>query len=138
MTHGAVTQAGSFAAYFAISGLISLALWILLLLPNFLQSRGWSSQRIGWAMGTYFIANLVVQIFAGHLADRFGNLRTALWGTAIGCLAGFAYVVAFWAPGLIFAARLLHAAAAGMGSAAGDLSGRLPSPVRCARRLRPT
>ena len=45
-------------AYFAISAVISLGIWVLLLLPNFLAGRGWSSQEIGWAVGSYFLVNL--------------------------------------------------------------------------------
>ena len=34
--------------YLAISSLTSLTTWILVLLPNFLLGKGWSSQKIGW------------------------------------------------------------------------------------------
>jgi len=40
--------------YLAISSLVNLATWVLLLLPNFLQQKGWSGQGIGWAMGPRF------------------------------------------------------------------------------------
>ena len=55
--------------------------------PHFLQERGWSSQRIGWAMGCYFLVNLVSRILAGPIADRYGNVPTALVGVGGGLVA---------------------------------------------------
>jgi MFS family permease len=106
--------AGALGAYLSISALLSLALWILLLLPNFLAARGWSSQRIGWVVGMYFIVNLLSQLTAGHLADRYGNLRIALCGAALGIVGGIVYLGALRLPSLIFAARVLHAAGAAL------------------------
>ncbi len=34
--------------YLMISGLQSLTVWVLLLLPNFLTGRGWPLQAVGW------------------------------------------------------------------------------------------
>lgn len=96
-------------AYLGISALSSLATWMLLLLPNFLQEQGWSSQGIGWAIGSYFIVNLVAQIVAGQAADRFGNVATALGGAALATAGGLLYIASLWTPALIFAARAFHA-----------------------------
>jgi MFS family permease len=122
----------SFLAYMAIAGLISLAIWILLPIPNFLAQRGWSSQRTGWAVGAYFVANLFAQMAAGYIADRFGNLRTAVWGASLGCLAGLTYLGAFWLVDLMFPARVLHAVAASLisGGVLIELVGSVPMEVR--------
>ena len=101
-------------AYLAISALLSLATWVLLLLPNFLEERHWSSQGIGWAIGVYYLVNLLFQILAGRLADRYGNVPTALAGTAVAFLGGFCYLAALSVPAMILLARILHAAGAGM------------------------
>jgi len=101
-------------AYLAISGLLSLALWLLLLLPNFLRQQGWSNQKIGWAVGSYFLVNLVFQVFSGRIADRHGNVLTALWGTGIALAGGGFYIFALTVPDLIFLARVLHGAGAAM------------------------
>lgn len=96
--------------YLAVNGLTSLTTWILVLLPNFLHGQGWSSQKIGWAIGIYFVVNLGVQVIGGSLADRIGCIRTALLGAAIACAGGVLYALAFRIAGLVFAARILHAA----------------------------
>ncbi|HXK62145.1 MAG TPA: MFS transporter [Acidobacteriota bacterium] len=100
--------------YLAVSSLINLSTWVLLLLPNFLQERQWSGQEIGWAVGAYFSVNLFSQILAGELADRRGSIKTALAGVAVGILAGVFYVLSGWWTGLIIPARMLHGAAAGL------------------------
>src|SRR5947209_1845414 len=74
------------SAYLQISALISLSVWMLLLLPDFLAQKGWSSQKIGWAMGSYFSVYLLVQILAEHIANRYGNINTALIGSMLGNL----------------------------------------------------
>lgn len=96
-------------AYLSISGLLNYALWSLLFLPSYLHQQGWSSQGIGWAVGTYYLAYLLFQITAGRIADRYGNLRTAFYGTLLGCAGGFLYLSALKIPMLIFAARILDA-----------------------------
>jgi MFS family permease len=101
-------------AYFAISAVISLGIWVLLLLPNFLAGRGWSSQEIGWAVGAYFLVNLVCQAASGQLAVRYGNIATALWGAAAATAGGVCYLGALHFPALIFVARTLHGAGAAM------------------------
>jgi cyanate permease len=85
-SRGAQQESVRLSAYLQISALISLAMWMLLLLPDFLSHRGWSSQKIGWAMGAYFSVYLLVQILAGHIADRYGNITTALIGACLGVL----------------------------------------------------
>lgn len=113
-----LTQAHRLYAYLGISALLSLATWMLLLLPNFLQERGWSSQRIGWAVGCYFIVHLVTQIVAGQFADRHGNVPTALAGSGLACAGAGFYLAALWDPLLIFPARMLHAVGVATVSAA--------------------
>ncbi len=95
--------------YLAISGLMSMSTWLLVLLPVFLHDKGWSSQRIGWAIGLYFLVNLVVQVVAGPLADRIGYLRAALFGSAVAFAGGLLYLLTLQTPFLIFPARILHA-----------------------------
>ena len=101
-------------AYLAISALLSLANWILLLLPNFLAERHWSSQEIGWAIGCFFLVNLIFQILSGPVAHRRGNLSTALAGAGLGVAGGLLYLGALWFTGMIFPARVFHAAGAAM------------------------
>lgn len=95
--------------YLMISGLTSLTIWVLLLLPNFLSGQSWSLQAIGWAVGIFFLFHLVFQTFAGFLADRIGAVRTAVTGVASGLSGGMLYCGALWFPWLIFPARMLHA-----------------------------
>jgi MFS family permease len=101
-------------AYLAISSLINLATWVLLLLPSFLQQRGWTGQGIGWAVGAYFSMNLVSQILAGQFADRYGSIRTALVGVALGLVAGGFYVASPSLPWVVIPARIFHGAGTGM------------------------
>ncbi len=105
---------GGLFLYLAISSLVNLATWTLLLLPNFLHQNGWSGQGIGWAMGTYFSVNLVSQIVAGEIADRRGSVKTALGGVGLGIVAGILYVMAGWSTWLIIPARMFHGAGAGL------------------------
>ncbi len=96
--------------YLVISGLMSMSTWLLVLLPIFLQDKGWSSQRIGWAIGLYFLVNLIVQVVAGPLAERVGYVRAALIGAALAFIGGLLYVLTLGMPVLVFPARILHAA----------------------------
>lgn len=112
-------------SYLGISALRNLSAAILLLLPFFLAEGGWSSQKIGWAIGLFFFSFLVVQVFAGHLADLIGNVPTALLGAGITLLAGLCYLGALWFPNLVFLARLLHG-----GGSALILTGALVNLVR--------
>ena len=104
-------------AYLAVSSLVNLATWVLLLLPNFLQQRGWSSQETGWAVGAYFSVNLVSQLLAGEMADRRGSIRTALTGVGLGVCAGLCYVLAPVWTWLVIPGRILHGAGTGLVSA---------------------
>lgn len=101
-------------AYLAVSALMSTSVWILLLLPNFLQEQGWSSQAIGWVMGTFFLCSLVFQLVSGPLVDRFGSFFLMFLGISLACLGGLAYLSALWIPGLIFLGRIGHAAGLAM------------------------
>ena len=122
-------------SYLAISGLMSLSTWVLVLLPVFLQDQGWSSQRIGWAIGLYFLINLVVQVVAGPLADRFGYVRTALVGTLAGFLGGLFYVLTLNMPFLVFPARILHAAGVALISAGAMIQLIRSVPLRLRGRM---
>ena len=102
------------SAYLQISALVSLSIWMLLLLPGFLAQKGWSSQRIGWAMGSYFSVYLLVQILAGQIAYRYGNITTALIGASLGIMGGLNYLLAIKWANLIFVARTLHGSGAAM------------------------
>jgi MFS family permease len=113
-SRGAQQESVRLSAYLQISALISLAMWMLLLLPDFLSQRGWSSQKIGWAMGAYFSVYLLVQILAGHIADRYGNITTALIGACLGVLGCLNYLVALKWTDFIFLARTLHGSGAAM------------------------
>ena len=101
-------------AYLSIGALLFLSNSMLLLLPNFLRERGWSSQRIGWAMGCYFVVHLVSRIVSGQIADRYGNVPTALVGTGVACGAGVFYLASLWSTDLVFSARIFQAVGAGM------------------------
>lgn len=101
------------AAYLQVSALISLAVWMLLFLPEFLVQKGWSSQKVGWAVGSYFSVYILVQILAGQIADRYGNITTALIGAGLGIAGSVGYMISLWWPTFIFVARALH----GSGSA---------------------
>ena len=76
-------QGFKFFAYISISALISLTMWMLILLPEFLVSQKWSDQKIGWVIGIFFIVSLFSRILAGHLADNIGNVPTALIGVVV-------------------------------------------------------
>ncbi len=106
-------EAFRLAAYLQISALISLSVWMLLFLPEFLVHQGWSSQKVGWAVGSYFSVYIVVQILAGQIANRFGNITTAVIGAIIGVAGSVGYLFALRWPNVIFLARILH----GSGSA---------------------
>ena len=95
--------------YLSISVLLNLSTWMLLLLPDFLAQNSWSTQKIGWVMGTHFLVYLICQILAGNLADRYGNVPTGLLGAALALLGGLGYVASLAWINAIFAARILHA-----------------------------
>ncbi len=101
-------------AYLSISALLSFTVWTMILVPDYLSHQGWSAQKIGWAMGLFFVVALFSQISSGHLADRIGNVPTALIGTGIALSGCIFYWVALRWPDAIFAARALHGAGAAM------------------------
>jgi MFS family permease len=97
-------------AYLSVSALSSLSIWVLLLLPNFLQQKGWSPPKIGWAIGAFFLSYLVFQLLSGHAADRYGRYGTALAGSILGVVSGVLYLSSLWFTDLVFPARVAHAA----------------------------
>ena len=103
-----------FLAYISISALLSFTMWTLILVPDYLAHQGWSAQKIGWAMGLFFVFALFSRIFSGHLADRIGNVPTALVGAGIALGGCIFYWVSLWWPDALFAARALHGAGASM------------------------
>lgn len=103
-----------FLAYLSISALLSFTMWTLILVPDYLANRGWSTQKIGWAMGLFFVVALFSQIYSGYLADRIGNVPTAMIGTGVALGGGIFYWAALRWPDAIFAARALHGAGAAM------------------------
>lgn len=104
-------------AYLSIGGLLSLSVWLLLFLPDYLARHDWSSQKIGWAMGSFFLLHLVAQTLTGHLSERYGNVRTALLGSLLACAGGILYLLSLTTLDLIFLARIFHGAGAGLVSA---------------------
>ena len=101
-------------AYLCISTLLSLSMWMLLLLPQHLAQNHWSSQKIGWAMGVFFLMYLGAQMLAGNLAQRIGNVPTALVGTGLAILGGLLYLSSLHTLNLLFVARVFHGIGAGM------------------------
>jgi len=102
-------------AYLAISALINLGTWVLLLLPDYLHTLGWSLQKIGWAVGIFFFVNLVFQLASGQIADRRGSIVTAMVGAGVSFAGGLFYLIAVGTSSwMIFPARILHGAGAAM------------------------
>ena len=99
-----------FITYMSVSALLSFSIWILLLLPNSLEQRGWSGQRIGWVMGSFYLFSLIFSMVSGQIAQHYGGIRAALFGAGLGILGGLLYLSALWTVELIFAARACHAA----------------------------
>ena len=91
-------------AYLAISGLLNLSTSVLLLLPNFLKEARFSALAIGWAVGLFFLLNLVFQILSGQFADRRGGIRTARSGAVIAIVGALLYLGAVWQVWLVFPA----------------------------------
>jgi MFS family permease len=99
-----------FITYLSISALLSFSIWILLLLPNSLEQSGWSAQKIGWVMGSFYLFSLIFSMVSGQIIQYYGGIRTALFGAGLGILGGLLYLSALWTSGLIFVARACHAA----------------------------
>ena len=95
--------------YLSVSSFLALSMWMLLLLPNFLESHGWSSSKIGAAMSCYYLMNLLALAFSGRFADRYGTKATSMGGVALGISSGLLYLTAIEVPDLIFVARAVHA-----------------------------
>lgn len=105
---------GLLTYYLTISALISLPIWMLLLLPQILLEQGWSPVEVGWIIGVYFAIHLAVQIGAGQISSRIGNVGTATLGSLIGVAGGLLYILALVYPYLFFSARVLHGAGAAL------------------------
>jgi MFS family permease len=117
MRRSNATNSSGLYAYLAISGFLNLSTSVLLLLPNFLKEARFSALAVGWAIGLFFLVNLVFQILSGQFADRKGGIQTALFGAATAIVGAFFYLGAVWHVGLVFPARILHGAGAAMVSA---------------------
>lgn len=87
---------------------------MLLLLPQILLEQGWSPARVGWIIGIYFAVHLAVQIGAGQLSSRIGNVGTATLGSVVAIAGGVLYVLALVLPYLFFPARILHGGGAAL------------------------
>ena len=96
-------------SYLGVSSFLALSMWMMLLLPHLLESHGWSSRKIGAAMGCYFLVNLLTLAFSGRFADRYGTKATSMAGVALGISSGFLYLTAIEVHDLIFVARAVHA-----------------------------
>jgi MFS family permease len=112
----ATTFSGLYA-YLAVSGLLNLSTSVLLLLPNFLKQADFSAQTVGWAIGLFFLVNLIFQIISGQFADRRGGIQTAMAGALTAIVGALFYLGAVWHVELVFPARILHGAGAAMVSA---------------------
>ena len=83
-----------------------------LALPALGTAYGVSPAQLGWVLGSFLLAAIVVLLPFGHLADRYGKRRFFIWGNGIFAITSLA---ACFAPSLpcLIAAR----AAQGIGSA---------------------
>lgn len=67
---------------------------LIIALPDLIRGLGASLLEAMWVMLSYMVAQTVVVLMAGSLADRFGRKRLYLWGmilfTVVSLAAGFA------------------------------------------------
>ena len=82
------------------------------LLSLFLRERGISTAEIGVIMSAFFIAGVVTQFLAGHLADRFGRRVILAGGLFLYAVASPTYLLAVPAVWFIIT-RAIQGAAAG-------------------------
>jgi len=82
------------------------------LLSLFLRERGISTAEIGVIMSSFFIAGVVTQFLAGHLADRFGRRVILASGLFLYAVASPTYLLAVPAVWFIIT-RAIQGAAAG-------------------------
>ncbi len=82
------------------------------LLSLFLRQRGISTAEIGVIMSAFFIAGVVTQFVAGHLADRFGRRVVLASGLFLYAIASPTYLLAVPAVWFIIT-RAIQGAAAG-------------------------
>ena len=82
------------------------------LLSLFLRERGISTAEIGVIMSAFFIAGVVTQFLAGHLADRFGRRVILASGLFLYAVASPTYLLAVPAVWFIIT-RAIQGAAAG-------------------------
>jgi MFS family permease len=101
----------SFAGYVVLSGLLSLSIWLLILLPRYLHDRGWSSKQVGWIFGAYSLFGLLSTLISIPIAQRLGSLSLARLGAGLGLICGVLYGITVSNPVLILGARAAHSAA---------------------------
>jgi DHA1 family multidrug resistance protein-like MFS transporter len=65
---------------------------VLPLLPLFMRGHGTSDALVGAVMGSFFVAGVLTQYGAGHLADRFGHRRVITGGLVIYAVASLGYL----------------------------------------------
>jgi DHA1 family multidrug resistance protein-like MFS transporter len=82
------------------------------LLSLFLRERGISTAEIGVIMSAFFVAGVVTQFLAGHLADRFGRRVILASGLFLYAVASPTYLLAVPAVWFIIT-RAIQGAAAG-------------------------
>ncbi|MDQ1697526.1 MAG: hypothetical protein QOJ03_2879 [Frankiaceae bacterium] len=65
---------------------------VLPLLPLFLRGHGTSDTLVGAVMGSFFVAGVLTQYAAGHLADRIGHRRVIATGLVLYAVASLGYI----------------------------------------------
>ena len=91
---------------------------VLPLLPLYLRHNGTSTAVVGAVMGSYFVAGVLTQYGAGHIADHAGHRLVILGGLATYAVASICFVFSVGAGGYV-ALRGLQGIGAGAVQVAG-------------------
>jgi MFS family permease len=103
---------------------------LLPVVPLYATSLGAREAHVGFIMGIFALAAMVLRPLAGDLADRLGRRPLVLLGTAIFMLAPVGYAIVGTIPGLLVV-RLFHGAGMGFGpTAATVIATDLTPPTR--------
>lgn len=90
---------------------------LLPVIPLYAQQLGAGEAHVGFIIGVFALAAMVLRPIAGDLADRLGRRPLVLLGTAIFALAPLGYAVVETIPGLLLL-RLFHGTGMGFGPTA--------------------
>jgi MFS family permease len=74
---------------------------VLPLLPLYLRDNGTSTAMVGAVMGSFFVAGVLTQYGAGHLADRLGHRRVIAAGLVIYTVASLGFLLTIGAGGYV-------------------------------------